>query len=398
MTLIRSEKFWPNPAQESLLKAVLLKGEAGSRALREWQAFYESGLPLDTASLHLLPLLYRRYHEKTGSKELIEKCREVHLAAAKQTLRLFAEGKNVIGLFSQKGIPTLFLKGAVLAEAYYHEHGLRPMSDLDVLVPEERAAEALDLLRKKGWEPEDPRKRNLPAEELVYFLHGLNLKKKGSPSLDLHWNILAGYRRPEAEREMRARAVPFRLQGESSLSLCGEDHFFLVCIHGLSIKSTAPIRWIADALQFVDEASRRGGFDWSRVSALAAQYRLNLKTLRALEYLKECFEVPVPEKVLEGLRLAVPSQMELMDYLLSAYGSDCPENPFSQIRIFKTPRVLWRGYCMRLWRMERGGRSGVCRLKGFLRYMLFYLGKKHRALLPLYLAREFVRKPRLLFP
>gem|GEM_PF-4424442 len=380
------------------MKAILLKGEAGSRALREWQVFYESGRPLDAASLHLLPLLYRRYQEKTGSKELIEKCREVHLAAAKQTLRLFAEGRNVIGLFSKKEIPTLFLKGAVLAEAYYHEHGLRPMSDLDVLVPEERAAEALDLLRKEGWEPEDARKRNLSAAELVYFLHGLNLKKKGCPPLDLHWNILAGYRRPEAEQEMRSRAVHFSLQGESSLSLCGEDHFFLVCIHGLSIKSTAPIRWIADALQFVEAAPSRGGFDWARVSALAAQYRLNLKMLRALEYLKEGFEVPVPEKVLEGLRLAAPSERERLDYLLSAYGRDCRENPLSQIRIFRTPRVLWLGYCQRLWRMDRCGKGGACGVTGFLRYMLFYLGKKHRALLPLYLAREFIRKPRLLFP
>src|SRR6202008_4308852 len=49
------------------------------------------------------------------------------------------------------GIPTLFLKGAPLALEHYGDLGLRPMADIDVLVPWADAPRALDLLEAAGW-------------------------------------------------------------------------------------------------------------------------------------------------------------------------------------------------------------------------------------------------------
>ena len=56
-------------------------------------------------------------------------------------------------------VPVVALKGVALAWRYYPEPSLRPMRDLDVLVPAERALEAAELLADAGFarESADPR-------------------------------------------------------------------------------------------------------------------------------------------------------------------------------------------------------------------------------------------------
>ncbi len=94
----RSEQFWPNPAQEALLRAIPLKGDAALHSLKEWQDLAGAGQSLDPASLHLLPLLYHRHREYLGQTELIKKCKHIHLLSAQQALLLFSKGRNVIDL------------------------------------------------------------------------------------------------------------------------------------------------------------------------------------------------------------------------------------------------------------------------------------------------------------
>ncbi|WP_430817152.1 nucleotidyltransferase family protein [Carboxylicivirga sp. RSCT41] len=48
------------------------------------------------------------------------------------------------------GIPVMALKGIALASHLYGDDGLRPMGDIDILVPEGKGMEALDVLMKAG--------------------------------------------------------------------------------------------------------------------------------------------------------------------------------------------------------------------------------------------------------
>ncbi|WP_430812688.1 MULTISPECIES: nucleotidyltransferase domain-containing protein [unclassified Carboxylicivirga] len=53
-------------------------------------------------------------------------------------------------LLRQAGIPLLVLKGMALASSLYGDDGLRPMGDIDVLVPDGMGLKALDILLKSG--------------------------------------------------------------------------------------------------------------------------------------------------------------------------------------------------------------------------------------------------------
>jgi len=72
---------------------------------------------------------------------------------------------------------------------YYRDYGLRPMEDFGVLVKTEQASAAIDLLRELGWKP----KLKL-LEQHTSYKHAAEFTNNDSQEIDLHWNLLAGFR------------------------------------------------------------------------------------------------------------------------------------------------------------------------------------------------------------
>ncbi|MBZ5608241.1 MAG: nucleotidyltransferase family protein [Acidobacteriia bacterium] len=58
--------------------------------------------------------------------------------------------KVLLSWFEAHGCPTLVLKGMALTLLHYRDMALRPMSDLDILVPEDRAPEVVGLVQRDG--------------------------------------------------------------------------------------------------------------------------------------------------------------------------------------------------------------------------------------------------------
>jgi len=80
---------------------------------------------------------------------------------ARRAVELQAEVSRIQRIMRENEIPAVFLRGAFLAFHVYRQPGLRPMRDLDVLVPEEQATEAshalrTSILRRPGRPAEQP--------------------------------------------------------------------------------------------------------------------------------------------------------------------------------------------------------------------------------------------------
>jgi len=108
-------------------------------------------------------------------------------AAALAAMPVKADLLHTVGLLREGGIEPLVLKGGWLAWHAYAHPALRPMRDLDLLVPQPRILDAVDLLRAAGytWE-EEP---DLPVTELIRFdksLPGLIAPRGTAIELHLH--------------------------------------------------------------------------------------------------------------------------------------------------------------------------------------------------------------------
>jgi hypothetical protein len=278
---------WPTAAQEALLCAVLLDGDAAAAAFDAWRRAVDART-LDEGSRRLLPALYRNLARLGIRTPLLDELKDLHRRSWYRNQILFHDTARVVGAFAEAGIDTLLLKGVPLALECYPDAASRPMADVDILVRPDAVVRAVDLLARTGWRP-DGTPLGWPAEPR----NAWTFIGKDAREVDLHWRVFRAGRVSEAD--IWSAAVPLDVMGVATRAPCLPDLFLHVLAHGLVWNPVPSIRWIADAVLIL----RRGGdtFDWTRVFE-QARARGWLPTLhRALSYLGGRFEVPLPAAV-----------------------------------------------------------------------------------------------------
>jgi hypothetical protein len=82
---------------------------------------------------------------------LRNKLRAVYMASAMTNTRLTATCNAITQKLTEAGIEAMPLKGCYLSQCIYNDSALRPMSDIDLLVRPEHAAQAYFLLTGQEW-------------------------------------------------------------------------------------------------------------------------------------------------------------------------------------------------------------------------------------------------------
>ena len=101
----------------------------------------------------LAGLLYRSISgsgEYPFTPDFISRLKNENLRILLVNTHLTDAAKKIEVVFKENGIPVVFLKGILLASFLYDDISLRPMSDIDVLVPEKVAQEASKILIAHG--------------------------------------------------------------------------------------------------------------------------------------------------------------------------------------------------------------------------------------------------------
>lgn len=94
--------------------------------------------------------LLQNPENKSRHPELMARLKQCYLAVLvdnQQKLKLFREIEKILGTHE---IPVALLKGMAMAFTVYPEEALRPMGDLDILVPEKLVFKARDVLLSSG--------------------------------------------------------------------------------------------------------------------------------------------------------------------------------------------------------------------------------------------------------
>lgn len=250
---------------------------------------------LDAGSRRLLPLLHANRVALGLSGDQAEVVARAYHATRDRTAAGLRDAREALDALGEAGIAGLLLKGAALVLGAYRDPGLRPMDDLDVLVPEGAAEAALRVLAARGWRPREPA---TPAYRATR--HAAPLHREGRTQIDLHWRVFEEHCPPAAEAafwaEARALTDPM-LEGAPARILAPADQLLHVVVHGLKWSRIPAVRWAADAAMVV----RQGPLDWERVSAQAGLRGFGLRAWLALAYLHDVIGEPLPAAALERL-------------------------------------------------------------------------------------------------
>ena len=300
---------WPTAQQELLLRAALLTGEPAIQAWERWISQVDIN-DLDQGSLRLAPLLGRNLSRMKVEHPQMNKLKGTHRHCWFSNQTLFFEMAGVVRTFQEAGIPVMILKGVALALLYYKDCGARRMEDFDILIPFERAADGLAIMRRYGWRPETAIPDHVPQS---YFraVHSRGFTNNFNRTLDLHWHVLMECCQPDADADFWSAAVTTEIHGLKVFALSPTDQLLHVCVHGLRWNWMPPLRWVADAMAVLQNSPQ---IDWDRLVEQARKRQLILPLKGALEYLRRLLNAPIPSSVMRRLPELPVTSRERIEY------------------------------------------------------------------------------------
>lgn len=214
-----------------------------------------------------------------------------------QSHRHLAALGDLAALLDGGGIRPVVLKGAALLRLAYPEAGLRPMEDIDVLIPVADRDRARPVLEGAGY-------------LLVHQArtgHAEAWTLPGGIELDLHVQANPWLTQPVGGAglaELHRGAVEIDLPGGDRVrAASAADQLLVVLIHGVR-PGSARLRWVADAVWLV----RGGRVDWDRFAAQAGRFAGTGLAVRAMELVEAAVGGPVfADDVMDHLRAQRPS-------------------------------------------------------------------------------------------
>lgn len=278
---------------------------------------------LELALRHgVAPLLQRALQSGGALAAVAEPLRarldENRRATALDNLRNYGQFRRVAQALREQGIPVIALKGLHLAERVYRDISLRPMSDLDLLVPREQLEQAVAIVQGLDYGfAEDlagAAGAMLDIKCNIGFAH-----RDLDVWLELHWSLDEPPARYTAVLEDIWRsAVPARLGDADALVMAPEFLLLHVCAHlacnhtfAFSLRALCDIAEIVrthpalDWAVVVDQGRRHG---WGR--GVAAALRLAHDHLGAA--------VPVDALAVIGADALDPGMLaDAMEHLLA---------------------------------------------------------------------------------
>lgn len=363
----------PDGQQTTLLQACLLEDRDAARAaFARWSRNCDLDT-LDAASVRLLPLLVARADELAIPASSFGRYRGIQRQGWTRSQLLFSAARPAIAALHHAGIGCMALKGAVLCLTSYPSVSLRPMSDLDLLVPAAQASEAIATFAAAGWRPATapPRK---PIDFAMHNAITFTRSNGHKLEIDLHWRLFHWKSDSQAEEALWSRAEPLPALGEGACAPCPADLLLHVCAHGMQYNLLAPIRWVADAAMIV----RRQAVDWDHFTAQCARFGLALPLGAALDYLADAMALDIPREVRERIARMQPGSIDRIAFALDQLPPD--ERPllrYLQLHAHRAASMVGRdplsllGYAQRL----RNGRSLGATARWFLRHARVRAGR-----------------------
>ncbi|MGV1004077.1 MAG: nucleotidyltransferase domain-containing protein [Candidatus Nanopelagicales bacterium] len=198
------------------------------------------------------------YHGLAGRALLLVKSAE---GAAYQILRNRAVQTRADGIvkvalaveasaaLESGGVPVLCFKGPALAAMLMEPVGLRPYSDIDLLIERNNLGRADQVLRALGCQPRHRHPRMLWAESWLEVERGY---AGTGPAIDLHWRVDTPAIFRISAAELLARRVAVTVGEERLTTLDPVDALLVSAVHGTR-EGWHQLKWVIDMCRQVDQ-------------------------------------------------------------------------------------------------------------------------------------------------
>ena len=277
-----------------------------SFSTKEWDA-----LARKAYSEGVGPLLYWTLSKSESITSLPEKTRNflrlIYAGTSIQNQIIFKELESLARLFHQAEIATVALKGVCFALTIYPEIGLRPMGDVDLLVPKEKLAEAVEIAKSLDYQIIKP-EASPGLRDLIN--HEICLRKNGAQPiiLELHHSLVADKTYSYAvsvdwfwKQTESLKPLSPEMRFKSLLMLTPEAQVLYAASHAMLQHggSNTPLRWFYDIDCLIRQYE--GRMDWDLLLSQAKSFEWGSALDAFLSQAITYFDTPVPDRVYTSL-------------------------------------------------------------------------------------------------
>jgi Uncharacterised nucleotidyltransferase len=296
--------FLPTPLQRDLLRVALGTPEDADRTWTEFRPRFSLDT-LEPGAFELMPLVHRALTEANVEEPLRPRLRGIYRRAGVRNTLQLERTRRTAAVLEAAAIPALFLQGAVIAERFYPDLGLRPTGATHVLVEAEWLESAVWRALRVGWgtradvsEGPDGRRYLFDDEGSVCVLQ---------PTVEFDFVSRSG---ETSGTRLWECAEQQRIGGGRADVPSAADALLVTIVSGARTGAVPSIQWIADAAMI----ARSAVVDWSRIVDLATEYGQVIRVRDALETLGYLDVLETPPGVRAALSRARPTRRERVVY------------------------------------------------------------------------------------
>ncbi len=242
---------------------------------------------------------------------ILAELKQSYLATLARNTILLNELQRILQIIGAQDIKVVLLKGAVFARTLYEDIGMRPMSDLDILLPEEKIKNGVALLLANGYEEPVLLQREMMKKEVAHDIH---LRQVDPPHVDVevHWRLAAGqgYRQKVEMNWFWQETIPLEGEPIGVFTLSPTANLLYLCAHlafqhGLG---SAGLLWYVDIARFLEIYGSY--INWDGLIERAAMMQWSAAVYYTLQALVEKFGIILPNGVCEKLSGQITAEEE----------------------------------------------------------------------------------------
>jgi hypothetical protein len=263
------------------------------------------------------PLFYWNLKKVSDKKdvpfEVMKKLERIYYSNLARNMMFFNELGKTLKAFKKVGIETVVLKGVFLAEEIYKNIGLRPMSDIDLLIKEEDVEKAKEELSKLNYFAEPVIVPTKLHKKFYTALHEeLQLVNQNKEiMIEIHWDIQPIHNPYKVDiKKLWDNVKPVKIAGVDVLTFAPEDTLQYLCLHmdkHINLKgapANKPLRDfcdIAEVTRYYNEI-----INWNLLLQNSKSFKTEEPVYQGLYIAKKYFDAFVPESILRELETVKP--------------------------------------------------------------------------------------------
>jgi len=297
-------KTAPAVSPERQMLLCCARTDLGAAATERMRALMRMPLAWDdllrlAESHRLLPLLGRSLEgaEPGSVPPPVRAALQARRHAGRLRETLLVEGlHSLLALFEAGGVAAIPYKGPAFAAQVYGDPGLRPCSDLDILVMPPQVPRVKEMLLAQGYQAQH--RFADAAEEAAHLQTDCEynfIRPSDRLLVEIHWRFRPqSFPFPLDFGELWGRRETVLLAGVPVPTLPLEDYLLLLCVHGAK-HGWERLIWVCDIAEIV---RARPDLPWGRIAARAEGLGCARVLRLGLLLARDLLDAPVPDAVL----------------------------------------------------------------------------------------------------